>query len=317
MQGGSFLVTGGTGSFGKAFIQYAIDHLSPRRLVIYSRDEMKQWDLQQKFSHPALRWFVGDVRDLPRLELAMRDIEYVIHAAALKIIPTAEYNPTESVATNITGTQNVCAAALRSGVLKVVALSTDKAANPCTLYGSTKLCAEKILTAYNALSGRQGIAFNAVRYGNIAFSRGSVIPHFQNQKKLGIPLTITDLAMSRFMYSLDKAVLLVLESLKSEGEGEILVPRMPSFRISDLAEVIDPAGIREIIGVRGTEKLHEDIITSYEPRIRRGDNYVILPSGADLPSGAQIGENLSSGTNDWWLSQDDLREILDAQAKNA
>lgn len=299
LNGASILVTGGTGSFGKAFVRYAVNYLNPSRLVIYSRDEQKQWTMAQEHDHPALRFFVGDVRDLSRLELAMHGIEYVIHAAALKIIPTAEYNPTETIATNITGTHNVCMAALKTGVRKVVGLSTDKAANPCTLYGSTKLCAEKILTSYNALSGAQDCVFGAVRYGNIAFSRGSVIPHFQNQKKLGIPLSITHREMTRFYYTLDQAVGLVMGYLDHGNRGEIHVPIMPSFRIIDLAEAIDPGMGRNFIGIRGSEKIHEDIITSHELRSRRRGIYVISNEGS-------VGENISSGRNDWMLSISDL-----------
>lgn len=305
LKGQSFLVTGGTGSFGQAFVRYAIKHLSPLRLVVYSRDEQKQWEMAQKFNHPSLRFFIGDVRDIPRLELAMQGIEYVIHAAALKIIPTAEYNPTETIATNITGTQNVALAALRARVRRVVGISTDKAANPCTLYGSTKLCAEKILTSYNALGGRHGTEYVAVRYGNIAFSRGSVILHFKAQKALGIPLTITHPDMTRFYYTLDQAIQLVLEALSEANKGEILVPKMPSFKIMDLAEAIDPGGSREFIGIRGVEKIHEDIITAYEPRIIRDNTYAILPAGSD-PSLGEIGKNISSGDNEWMLSVPEL-----------
>lgn len=299
LHGASILVTGGTGSFGKAFVRYATTYLDPKRLVIYSRDEQKQWTMAQEYTHPSLRFFVGDIRDRSRLELAMRGIEYVIHAAALKIIPTAEYNPTETIATNVIGTQNVAMAALYTGVRKVVGLSTDKAANPCTLYGSTKLCAEKILVAYNSLSGDGGCTFGAVRYGNIAFSRGSVIPHFQKQKAQGVALSITHPDMTRFYYTLDQAVALVMGYLDHGNRGEIHVPIMPSFRIVDLAEAIDPGNSRKFIGIRGSEKIHEDIITSHELRARKGGIYVISPDGIS-------GDNVSSGQNTWMLSVADL-----------
>lgn len=282
----SVLVTGGTGSFGQAFCRKLLSAAPPRRLAIFSRDEQKQNSMGQamKVEFPTLfdrlRFFIGDVRDTTRLEMAMRDVDYVVHAAAMKIVPTAEYNPFECVLTNIHGSENVVAAALRTSVTKVVSLSTDKAASPANLYGATKLVSDKIMVSANNLSGSSGARFAVVRYGNVIGSRGSVVPYFQELIRAGAKtLPITDPRMTRFWISLDQGVNFVLSSLEMMVGGEIFVPKIPAMKIVDLAKAIDPNLAHEIVGIRPGEKLHEAMITEDDARmtVELDDRYVVLP----------------------------------------
>lgn len=279
----SVLITGGTGSFGNAMTERLIE-LGIERICILSRDEQKQDQMRQAFNDLRLRFFIGDVRDQARLEMAMRGVDTVIHAAALKIVPVAEYNPFEVVHTNVIGAENVVRAAINQNVKQCIALSTDKAVNPVNLYGATKLCAEKVFLAANNLSA--GPLFSVCRYGNVIGSRGSVLPLFQFQKANGWDLTITDESMTRFWLKMDDAVDCVLYSLEQK-KPKIFVPIVPSIRIVDLAEAIDPGGEREIIGIRPGEKLHESLISENEP-----------------------GGPYTSDTNTQWLSVEQLREML-------
>ena len=258
MNGSSVLITGGTGSFGKRYVRTILERYKPRRLIIYSRDELKQFEMQQIYDAPCMRYFIGDVRDAQRLHTAMRGVDYVIHAAALKQVPAAEYNPMECIKTNINGAQNVIDAAISAGVRKVVALSTDKAANPINLYGATKLASDKLFVAANNIVGADFPRFSVVRYGNVVGSRGSVVPFFQKLIDDGaaeLPITHPD--MTRFWISLQEGVDLVLKSFKRMHGGEIFVPKIPSIKITDLAEAMAPGKPIEIIGIRPGEKLHE------------------------------------------------------------
>jgi UDP-N-acetylglucosamine 4,6-dehydratase (inverting) len=280
----SILVTGGTGSFGRTFIKTVLDHCPKiKRLVVFSRDELKQFDMQQEFpqeKYPALRFFIGDVRDPNRLSRAMEGIDTVVHAAALKQVPAAEYNPFEFIKTNIMGAQNVIEACLDKGVRRVVALSTDKAAAPINLYGATKLCSDKLFIAANNFKGNRDLRFSVVRYGNVMGSRGSVIPFFINKAKTGV-LPITDLAMTRFNIPLIEGVEMVLWTLENALGGEILVPKIPSYRIGDVAEAVGPNCRHEIVGIRPGEKLHEEMITTSDSpnTIDLGNYFAILGSG--------------------------------------
>jgi UDP-N-acetylglucosamine 4,6-dehydratase len=289
----SIMVTGGTGSFGVAFVHHLLALTPPRRLVVFSRDEQKQQamaqDLSLKFPKlcDRMRFFIGDVRDVSRLELAMRGVNLVVHAAALKIIPIAEYNPFECIQTNVHGAENVVKAALRAGVEKVVALSTDKAVNPINLYGASKLAADKIIVAANNLSGRNGTQFSTVRYGNVIGSRGSVVPYFQELIRAGAKtLPITDARMTRFWIDVEQGVSFVLSSLALMRGGEIFVPKIPSTRIVDLARVIAPTLPHEMVGIRPGEKLHEAMISEDDARmtIELDDRYVIVPTLAHWSS---------------------------------
>jgi len=281
----SILITGGTGSFGKAFVKSVLDHCPKiKRLVVFSRDELKQYEMQQEFpqdKYPALRFFIGDVRDQGRLSRAMEGIDTVVHAAALKQVPAAEYNPFEFIKTNIMGAQNVIEACLDKGVRRVVALSTDKAAAPINLYGATKLCSDKLFIAANNFKGDRDLRLSVVRYGNVMGSRGSVIPFFMNKAKSGV-LPITDMEMTRFNISLEEGVEMVLWSLSHALGGEILVPKIPSYKIADVAEAIAPSCKKEIVGIRAGEKLHEEMITSADSpsTIDLGNYYAILGVGS-------------------------------------
>src|SRR5262245_33042622 len=290
LKGRSVLVTGGTGSFGTAFVRRLLTRTSSPRIVVYSRDEQKQETmaraLQAEFPGEAerLRFFIGDVRDASRLELAMREIDYVIHAAALKIVPAAEYNPFECILTNVHGAENVVKAALRTSVKKVIALSTDKAANPINLYGASKLASDKIMVAANNLSGDRGTKFAVVRYGNVIGSRGSVVPLFNDLVKQGVKsLPITDERMTRFWITLEQGVAFVLSSLALMNGGEIFVPKIPSMRITDLARTLAPHLPHDVVGIRPGEKLHEIMITEDDARLTLdiGDRYVICPPQLD------------------------------------
>lgn len=320
LAGSSILVTGGTGSFGKAFIEHALTHLDPRRLVILSRDELKQYEVRHRFGDdPRLRWFLGDVRDRHRLERAMHGVDYVIHAAALKQVDTAEYNPFEFVQTNVIGSQNVVEAAIDSGVKKVIALSTDKASSPINLYGATKLCADRILVAANHYAAGYESRFSVVRYGNVMGSRGSVIPFFQALAARGESLPITDKRMTRFWITLQQAVRFVVDSFDHMNGGELYVPRIPSMRIVDLAAAIAPTAPVHEIGIRPGEKLHEEMIGSDDSRrtVRVGDRYVVLPSvagwGFAPPDGGVLvpdGFAYRSDTNDLWLDAEELSDLV-------
>jgi UDP-N-acetylglucosamine 4,6-dehydratase len=314
----SVLVTGGTGSFGKAFIRALLRDKGPRRVVVLSRDELKQHEMRVAgFDDPRLRYFLGDVRDEARLRRAFHDIDVVVHAAALKQVPACEYNPFEAIQTNILGARNIIEAAIDTNVRRVVALSTDKAVNPVNLYGATKLCAEKLFSQGNAYAGRAETRFANVRYGNVVGSRGSVIPLFRRQRETGT-VTITDDRMTRFWLTLDQGVAFVLQAIEDMQGGETFVPRIPSMRITDLARAIAPDAKQDVIGIRPGEKLHEVLLSEDEARNARddGDRYVILPAKTtwqldrwdDKPT-LPDGFNYASDTNDQWLSLDELRDM--------
>jgi UDP-N-acetylglucosamine 4,6-dehydratase len=321
----SILITGGTGSFGKAFVKSILDNCPKiRRLVVFSRDELKQYEMEQQFPkdrYPALRFFIGDVRDSNRLSRAMEGIDTVVHAAALKQVPAAEYNPFEFIKTNIMGAQNVIEACLNNGVCRVVALSTDKAAAPINLYGATKLCSDKLFIAANNFRGDRDIRFSVVRYGNVMGSRGSVIPFFIDKAKSGL-LPITDLAMTRFNISLEDGVEMVLWALENALGGEILVPKIPSYRIGDVAKAVGPNCKYEIVGIRPGEKLHEEMITSSDSpnTVDLGNYYAILGAGLQLNKSEYLnhlnakkvptGFAYDSGTNPNFLTVDQIRSLI-------
>ncbi len=319
------LITGGTGSFGKAFIAETL-HRYPdlSRLVVYSRDELKQWELQQLFPadrYPQLRFFLGDVRDQDRLRRALERVDTVVHAAALKQVPAAEYNPMEFVKTNILGAENVIQACLDVNVKRVVALSTDKAAAPINLYGATKLCSDKLFVAANNIKGSRGLRLSVVRYGNVMGSRGSVIPFFLDRARTGV-LPITDPAMTRFNISLSEGVNMVLWALEHALGGELFVPKIPSYRIIDVAEAIGPSCEKPVVGIRPGEKIHEEMITASDSfsSFDLGDYYAILPSdgtvealyrsaGRFLESVPQ-GFAYNSGSNPDFLSTEQIRALI-------
>ena len=321
----NILITGATGSFGKAFIaQLLIKFPTLNRIVIYSRDELKQWELQQIYplsKYPQLRFFLGDIRDRERLRRALEGIETVVHAAALKQVPAAEYNPMEFIKTNVLGSENLIEACLDSEVKNVVALSTDKAAAPINLYGATKLCSDKLFIAANNIKGSRELRFSVVRYGNVMGSRGSVIPFFLKNAKNGV-LPITDKSMTRFNISLSDGVKMVLWALENNLGGELFVPKIPSYRITDLAEAIGPNCEKPIIGIRPGEKIHEEMITSSDSHstIDLGTYYAILPSDGWVEQNyRQAGKTIhrvnpgfayNSGTNPDFLSIERLRELI-------
>lgn len=315
----TILLTGGTGSFGNAFVSRVLELHDDVTIRIYSRDELKQSEMQAKFGDPRLRYLLGDVRDSKRLLRAAQGADYIVHAAAMKQVPAAEYNPFEAVQTNIVGAQNIVDAAIDAGIKKVVALSTDKAVNPVNLYGATKLCAEKIIIQGNAYAASRETRFSCVRYGNVVGSRGSVVPLFRRQAAEG-KLTITDERMTRFWITLGQSVSLVLHAFDRMQGGEIFIPKIPSMRVTDLAAVMAPGVPVEVIGIRPGEKLHEALLTVDEARhsVDDGSAYVVLPEHpwweAAQPHtlGTQLSEdfNYASNTNDWWLSADELRDYL-------
>jgi UDP-N-acetylglucosamine 4,6-dehydratase len=321
----SILITGGTGSFGKAFVRSVLQrHPDIRRLVVYSRDELKQFEMSQEFSereHPGLRYFIGDIRDEARLRRALEGVDVVVHAAALKQVPAAEYNPFECIKTNVLGAQNLIEACLDSGVRRVVALSTDKAAAPINLYGATKLCSDKLFVAGNNIRGKRDIRFSVVRYGNVMGSRGSVIPFFLDKRKTGV-LPITDPRMTRFNISLQEGVDMVLWSIENAWGGEVLVPKIPSYRITDVAEAIAPECRQEIVGIRPGEKIHEEMITASDSfnTVDLGGYYAILPSAGHYTledycarNGAhrvEAGFAYDSGRNSEFLSVEQLRALI-------
>ena len=319
------LITGGTGSFGKAFVKTVLErwpHI--RRLVVFSRDELKQFEMNQVFStsdHRSLRYFIGDVRDYDRLRRAMEGIDTVIHAAALKQVPAAEYNPFEAIKTNVLGAQNVVEACLDSGVQRVIALSTDKAAAPINLYGATKLCSDKLFTAANNIRGRRDICFAVVRYGNVMGSRGSVVPFFMEQRRTGV-LPITDPNMTRFNISLQAGVDMVLWAIENAHGGEVFVPKIPSFRIIDLAMAIGPECEHRIVGIRPGEKIHEEMITASDSfnTVDLGRYFAILSMAANVSRDrycacngchpVEPGFAYNSGSNPDFLSVEQLREQI-------
>lgn len=316
----SILLTGGTGSFGKKFTEMILKEYTPRRLAIFSRDELKQHEMKTSgFDHPCLRYLIGDVRDRDRLHRAMEGVDLVVHAAALKHVPACEYNPFEAVQTNIHGTQNIIDAALDAGVKKVLALSSDKAVNPVNLYGATKLVAEKVFVQGNAYGRSGGARFSCVRYGNVVGSRGSVIPLFLKQRSSGT-ITITDERMTRFWITLDQGVRFVIRAIEEMRGGEVFVPKIPSMRIMDLQEAIAPECNVNIIGIRPGEKLHEVLLSEDEARhtIERKDSYIIKPedsswSGPEkwpATSALPDGFRYASDTNTVWLSREDLQKML-------
>jgi len=322
----TIFVTGGTGSFGKKFIQIVLERYKPKKIIVYSRDELKQFEMQQYWSTDKfpIRYFIGDVRDLPRLTMAMNDVDIVVHAAALKQVPATEYNPFEAVKTNVLGAQNVIDAAFDTGVEKVIALSTDKAAAPINLYGATKLTSDKLFITANNYKGTQDIKFSVVRYGNVMGSRGSVIPFFIEKKKTGV-LPITDERMTRFNLTLKEGVDFVLNCMNIMWGGELFVPKIPSYNILDVAKAIAPDCKYEIIGIRPGEKLHEEMITlSDAMNTVEFDNYfVILPSielwsktkflkANSNKEGKPCEDNFSytSNTNTHFLSLDELKHLI-------
>ena len=320
LQGKSILITGGTGSFGKAFIRRALADLNPRRIVIFSRDELKQYEFRNELGEDSrLRWFIGDVRDRDRLMRAFTDVDVVVHAAALKQVDTAEYNPFECIATNVLGAENVINAAIDSGVERVVALSTDKASSPVNLYGASKLCSDKLFVAGNHYAGAQDTRFAVVRYGNVVGSRGSVVPLFRRLASSGT-LPITDTRMTRFWITLPQAVQFVIDSFDHMRGGEVFIPRIPSTTITDLATAIAPEAKIEVIGIRPGEKLHEEMISENDAHrtYKLPDRYVIAPllaewDASDLAAGADpVADDFSyrSDTNEWFLNVEEIQALL-------
>lgn len=317
------LITGGTGSFGKRYVKTLLERYSPQKIIVFSRDELKQYEMQEEFKHPCMRFFIGDVRDRERLVMAMHGVDYVIHAAALKQVPAAEYNPMECIKTNIHGAENVIHAALQSNVRKVIALSTDKAANPINLYGATKLCSDKLFVAANNLAGGRDTRFSVVRYGNVVGSRGSVVPYFKSLvEKGGDSLPITDIRMTRFWITLQQGVDFVLKNFERMWGGEIFVPKIPSVRIVDLAAAMAPNLPTRIVGIRPGEKLHEVMCPHDDSHLTLefGDHYVIHPAitfwqGHTYETSAlgevgryvQQGLEYNSGTNPHFLDVEGIR----------
>ncbi len=329
LDGCSILVTGGTGSFGRAFVKTLLARARPKRLAIFSRDELKQYEVEQElreggFDLAPVRFFLGDVRDQARLEMALNGIDTVVHAAALKQVPAAEYNPFECIHTNVLGAENLVRAALRTGVERVVALSTDKACSPVNLYGASKLAADRIFTAANALSGHEGCRFSVVRYGNVIGSRGSVVPLFRRLVERGATaIPITDPRMTRFWITLEQGVSFVMSCAAMMKGGELFVPKIPSVKVTDLAEAIAPGVPHETIGIRPGEKLHESMITEHDARytLELDDRYVVLPqtfAEGHMDRYRPYGSNYvkedfhySSHTNKEWLDADGVRALLE------
>ena len=317
-EGRTILLTGGTGSFGHHFTRTALSQWNPRTIRIFSRDELKQSEMQRSFDDDRLRFLIGDVRDHERLRRAVDGVDIVIHAAAMKQVPACEYNPFEAVQTNILGTQNVAEACIEAGIPRAVALSTDKAVSPANLYGATKLCAEKLFVQANVYAGPNDVRLSCVRYGNVVGSRGSVVPLFRNQAAAG-ELTVTDKRMTRFWITLDQAVQLVADCVATMAGGEVFIPKIPSTRVVDLAEAIAPGVSIRYTGIRPGEKLHEVLITSDEARHTFDKDwcYVVVPEhpfwGSRATSdGAHVAEDFhySSDSNTEWLDVDDLRTLL-------
>jgi UDP-N-acetylglucosamine 4,6-dehydratase/5-epimerase len=316
------LVTGGTGSFGKRFTEIILHNYRPKKLIIYSRDELKQYEMRQNYPDSGdspIRYFIGDVRDQERLERAMHKVDVVVHAAALKQVPACEYNPLEAVKTNINGAANIIDAAINTGVKKVLALSTDKAVNPINLYGATKLVAEKLFVQANSYSGQDGTRFSCVRYGNVVGSRGSVIPLFKQQRETGC-ITLTDERMTRFWLTLEQGVRFVIKNIEFMRGGEVFVPKIPSMRMTDLADLMAPDCQRKIIGIRPGEKLHEMLVSRDESRhtLEFDTMYIIQPLQSWWEKFVYEGERpmaegtkFSSETNTWWLSSQELSQMIE------
>ena len=324
LNGKTVLITGGTGSFGKKCTEIILKKYKPKRLIIFSRDELKQYEMSQIFSkeeYPCMRYFIGDVRDIDRLYRAFSDVDYVIHAAAMKQVPAAEYNPFEAIKTNVLGAQNIIDAAIDCKVKKIIALSTDKAANPINLYGATKLCSDKLFIAGNAYRGDQCTKFSVVRYGNVMGSRGSVIPFFKKKKECGC-LPITDERMTRFWITLEQGVNFVLFCLEHMCGGELFVPKIPSMNIMDLAKAIAPECKTTVVGIRPGEKLHEVMISADDSRkaLEFENFYLIQPDFGywKKTNGWRKGKDVSDGfeynssTNPWFLSVDEMKQTLAA-----
>lgn len=322
----SVLITGGTGSFGRRFVRTLLERYKPKRVIVYSRDELKQFEMQQEFQDERMRYFLGDVRDAERTERAMRDVDIVIHAAALKQVPAAEYNPMECIKTNIIGAQNVINAALDNNVERVIALSTDKAANPINLYGATKLASDKLFVSANNIAGHLRTRFSVVRYGNVVGSRGSVVPFFRKLLREGVQeLPVTDERMTRFWITLQQGVDFVITNLSRMHGGEVFVPKIPSSRISDLAHAIAPGIPHKVVGIRPGEKLHEVMVPADDAHhtLEFKNHFVITPSIIFYKQpnyaidglgeeGRKIGEGFeySSGTNPWFLTVEELRALI-------
>ena len=315
----AILITGGTGSIGNALVQKLLEDSNARKIVIFSRDELKQHRMREKFQYDKrLRWLIGDIRDLDRLKRAFHGIDFVVHAAALKQVDAGEYNPTEFIKTNINGCQNVIDAAIDTGVKKIVALSTDKASSPINLYGATKLTGDKLFVNANNYSDSYGTNFSVVRYGNVLGSRGSVLPLWKSLAAIGKPLPITDARMTRFWITLEHAVEFILESFDLMQGGEIYVPRIPSMKLLDLVQAIAPGSILNEIGIRPGEKLHEEMISEDDARrtIRINDRYIVQPTAAEWGYNPEIGEKFPEGfayrsdTNDLWLGPEQILNFI-------
>jgi len=325
--GANILITGGTGSFGKKYTKILLENYKPNKIIIYSRDELKQYEMAQDYTNKCMRYFIGDVRDAQRLQKAMRGVDFVIHAAALKHVPIAEYNPMECIKTNINGAQNVIDAAISNNVKKVIALSTDKAANPVNLYGATKLASDKLFVAANNLTGEQDTSFSVVRYGNVVGSRGSVIPFFKKLIKDGSKtIPITDDKMTRFFITLDDGVNFVLKNFRRMSGGEIFIPKIPSMKIIDMANAVAPGIPHEIIGIRPGEKLHEIMCPADDSHLTLEfkDHYVIKPTITftsktndyainrlgEKGKPVEQGFEYNSGNNSQWLTSSDLMDMI-------
>lgn len=315
----SVLITGGTGSFGKKFVETMLRKYHPKKLIVFSRDELKQFEMKQQFSHESIRYFLGDVRDLERLRRAFYGVDIVIHTAALKQVPSCEYNPFEAIQTNVIGAENVITAAIDRGVEKVIALSTDKAANPINLYGATKLCSDKLFIAGNAYSGENKSRFSVVRYGNVIGSRGSVIPFFLEKMKTGM-IPITDERMTRFWITLEQGVEFVIKCLGMMQGGELFIPKIPSMHILTLKEAIAPDCPHQVVGIRPGEKLHEVLLPADEARhvLEFNDMYIIEPNfewwnKRYHKGGRKIPEDFEyrSDNNSEWLSEEDLKQLIE------
>lgn len=323
LNGKTILVTGGTGSFGKQFVETVLRKYRPAKLIVFSRDELKQSEMQRIYNKPCMRYFLGDVRDPQRLHRAFQDVDVVVHAAAMKQVPAAEYNPFEAIRTNVLGAENIINAAIDCGVSKVIALSTDKAVNPINLYGATKLCSDKLFIAGNSYAGKKKTTFSVVRYGNVVGSRGSVIPLFKDQRKTGT-VTVTDKRMTRFWITLDQGVAFVLKCLEMKQGGEIFVPKIPSMSVLDLAEAVAPGCKIKVTGIRPGEKLHEVLVPKDDARntLEYRDMFIIEPefpwwgTAKFIKNGKKVSPEFeyTSDNNKRWLSVADLRRIAESKS---
>jgi UDP-N-acetylglucosamine 4,6-dehydratase len=326
LNGANILITGGTGSFGKQYVRTILERYKPNKIIIYSRDELKQYEMAQKYNDPCMRYFIGDIRDLPRLEKAMNGVDYIVHAAAMKHVPIAEYNPMECIKTNINGAQNVIDAALKCGVKKVIALSTDKASSPINLYGATKLASDKLFVAANNIRGDKDIQFAVVRYGNVLCSRGSVIPYFKKLVAEGATeLPVTDPDMTRFWITLQEGVDFVLKNFQRMSGGEIFIPKIPSMTMADMASAVFPGMKQNVVGLRPGEKMHEAMCAEGDSHLTLefDDHYVIQPSIqfthkvsfttnglGETGKPVKLGFDYNSRDNTIWLSAEQLLEKI-------